>query len=241
MNKQSGFTLIEIAIVLVIVTILIGGLAVPLSTQLKARQFAQTRAEIEAAREAIIGYARLNRTGANRPTLPCPDITGDGREDRTGDACTLSSEVGLLPWVDLGLSGQDAWGNRLRYAVHLASANSNTGFTDSPPPIPAADLMHICVSRLCGDTTPNVAGNVVFVVYSNGPNGRGALNSNKSWGQFNSAPTSGDEQENLDSDLKFVSRPPNRTEFDDAGAFDDVLGWMSLPELLPRACPSGCP
>ncbi|MEW6120726.1 MAG: prepilin-type N-terminal cleavage/methylation domain-containing protein [Pseudomonadota bacterium] len=241
MRHASGFTLIELAIVLVIMTILIGGLAVPLSTQLKARQFAQTKAEIEAAREAIIGYTRLNRTAANRPYLPCPDITGDGREDRTGTACTSATGNGLLPWVDLGLTGQDAWNNRLRYATHPDSANSNVGFTDSPPPILSANLIHICVSRLCGDATPDVSSNVIFILYSNGPNGRGALNVNRSWGQFNAAPTSSDEQENLDEDLKFVSRPPNRTEFDDGGAFDDVAGWMSLPELLPRACPTGCP
>jgi len=242
MRQAFGFTLIELAIVLVIVTILIGGLAVPLSTQMKARQFAQTRAEIEAAREALIGYARLNRTPASRPYLPCPDITGDGREDRTGTACTSATGNGLLPWIDLGLTGQDAWGNRLRYAIHPDSANSNVGFTDSPAsPIPSASLIHLCVSRLCGDATPDVAGNVILVVSSNGPNGRGALNANKSWGQFNAAPVSADEQENLDEDLKFVSRPPNRTQFDDGGAFDDVVGWISLPELLPRACPNGCP
>lgn len=241
MRKKSGFTLIEMAIVLVIMTILIGGLAVPLSTQIKARHLAQTKTEIEAAREAVVGYTRLNRTALSRPYLPCPDVTGDGREDRTGTACTSASGDGLLPWVDMGLPGQDAWANRLRYAVHRDSADSSMGFTDNPPPIPSANLMHICITRLCGDSTPNVSSNVIFVVYSNGANGRGALNVNRSWGQFNAAPTSSDEQENLDGDLKFVSRPPNRTEFDDGGAFDDVLGWMSTLELLPRACPSGCP
>lgn len=241
MKRHTGFTLIELAIVLVIVTLLIGGLAVPLSTHLKARQFAQTRTEIDTARDAVVGYARLNQTVSNRPVLPCPDISGDGREDRTGNACTSASGEGLLPWVDLGLTGQDAWGNRLRYAVYRDAANSSSGFTDSPPPLPSNSLIHICVSRLCGDTTPDVASNVMFVVYSHGPNGRGALNANKSWGQFNAAPTSGDEQENLDGDLKYVSRSPNRIEFDDGGAFDDVLSWMALPELVLRACPNGCP
>ncbi len=43
MKIQRGFTLIEMAIVLVIVTILIGGLAMPLSAQIQARRIAETR------------------------------------------------------------------------------------------------------------------------------------------------------------------------------------------------------
>ena len=42
MTIQRGFTLIEMAIVLVIVTILIGGLAMPLSAQIQARRIAET-------------------------------------------------------------------------------------------------------------------------------------------------------------------------------------------------------
>ena len=40
MKHIRGFTLIELAIVLVIMTILIGGLAVPLSAQIQARRIA---------------------------------------------------------------------------------------------------------------------------------------------------------------------------------------------------------
>ena len=57
MSAQRGFTLIELAIVLVVITILIGGLAVPLSAQIQARRIAETKRSLEAAREAIIGYA----------------------------------------------------------------------------------------------------------------------------------------------------------------------------------------
>jgi len=53
MKPARGFTLIELAIVLVIVTILIGGLAVPLSAQIQARRIAETKKTLEEAREAI--------------------------------------------------------------------------------------------------------------------------------------------------------------------------------------------
>jgi prepilin-type N-terminal cleavage/methylation domain-containing protein len=64
MTRPQGFTLIELAIVLIIVTILIGGLAVPLSAQIQARRIAETQKTLEEAREAIIGYAMSHRTGA---------------------------------------------------------------------------------------------------------------------------------------------------------------------------------
>lgn len=57
MKNQQGFTLIELAIVLVIVTILVGGLAMPLSAQIQARRIAETRNTLAEAREALLGYA----------------------------------------------------------------------------------------------------------------------------------------------------------------------------------------
>ena len=75
MKLQRGFTLVELAIVLVLVTILIGGLAVPLSAQIQARRIAETRASLQAIQEAILGYAMSN-------TKSC--------------ACTYDDEGGLL-------------------------------------------------------------------------------------------------------------------------------------------------
>ena len=57
MTRSRGFTLIEMAIVLVIITILIGGLAMPLSAQIQARRIAETKKTLEETREAILGYA----------------------------------------------------------------------------------------------------------------------------------------------------------------------------------------
>lgn len=57
MKTQQGFSLIELAIVLVIVTLLIGGLAMPLSAQIQARRVSETRADMQAIHDALIGYA----------------------------------------------------------------------------------------------------------------------------------------------------------------------------------------
>lgn len=75
MTTQRGFTLIEMAVVLIIVTILIGGLAMPLSAQIQARRIAETKKTLEEAREALIGYAMNNRV-TNKCTCTY-DSSGD--------------------------------------------------------------------------------------------------------------------------------------------------------------------
>ncbi len=143
-TSSQGFTLIELAVVLTIVALVIGGLAVPMSKRIAEQQYTDTQANIDKAMDALVGFAIQNRR------LPCPDVdtasgaadTRDGFEDIAGTAgaitgCsigvagTVSNTVnyhsdpdgvswGDLPWQTLGLAAPnnvDAWNNRLRYAV----------------------------------------------------------------------------------------------------------------------------
>jgi prepilin-type N-terminal cleavage/methylation domain-containing protein len=240
MTLQRGFTLIEMAIVLVIVTILIGGLAMPLSAQIQARRIAETRQTLQAAREALLGYA-MTHPATNVPAhhyLPCPDINADGREDRVSDTqCTAYN--GLFPWVDLGTAPQDAWGNRLRYAVVRQFIDKLNGFSASNPPAsgPPAygfDPIKICSTHTC--PTPLVADNVVFVLVSHGPNGWGANNIN---GTTLAVPTGPDEADNLDGNPIYISRAPTTADAA-SGEFDDLAVWVSQSALIASVCPTGC-
>ena len=98
-----GYSLPEMAIALLVLGILLGGIVVPLSSRLKAEARLKTENLVYDAREAVLGYGIANRTVSGvggipiqiqdynglphampegRPYLPCPDITGDGVEDR---------------------------------------------------------------------------------------------------------------------------------------------------------------
>ena len=98
-----GYSLPEMAIALLVLGILLGGIVVPLSSRLKAEARLKTENLIYDAREAVLGYGIANRTVSGvggipiqirdynglphampegRPYLPCPDVTGDGVEDR---------------------------------------------------------------------------------------------------------------------------------------------------------------
>ncbi len=96
-RRQTGFSLIEIAIVLVIVGLMIGGLVTPLTVQLEQRKVAETQQALNEAKEALTGYAL--RYGY----LPCPAISAmNGLEDRRGTRCTGEKRAGFLPWAPPG-------------------------------------------------------------------------------------------------------------------------------------------
>lgn len=184
-----GFTLTEMAVVLVIVALLIGGMILPMSAQQDIRYSNETQKQLADISEALVGFA----ASKTKPYLPCPDNNGDGLEDRTGDTCTGNVQEGNLPWATLGLGRQDAWGNAFRYRVAATFSNSATGFT-----LTSTGDIRVCDSSAC--TTVLVTG-VPAVIFSRGKNGT-------------TTPTDADELENADGDTDFVQRTPGST-FDD--------------------------
>src|SRR5262245_6138866 len=55
-RSNHGFTLVEMAIAIVLIALLLGSLLVPLQTQVETRRFDDTRRILEQAREALLSY-----------------------------------------------------------------------------------------------------------------------------------------------------------------------------------------
>jgi prepilin-type N-terminal cleavage/methylation domain-containing protein len=55
--RQLGFTLIELAIVMVVLTILAAGVLVPLTASIESKRYESTQKILEETREALIGFA----------------------------------------------------------------------------------------------------------------------------------------------------------------------------------------
>lgn len=220
-----GFTLAEMAVVLVIVALLIAGMVLPLSAQQEIRARQETEKTLSDIREALLGYAAGHMASDGKPYLPCPDTDNppDGVENRSASPGACSAQEGTLPWVDLGLGRNDAWNNRFRYAVTAAFSNNATGFA-----LQSAGTFTICAdSANCAATA--VANAVPALVLSHGVNGAGAFNTG---GGINTAPTGADEVENTNGNTTFVSRVSD-------GGFDDLVTWVPSTVLMNRMLTSG--
>lgn len=221
-TKKNGFTLVEIAIVLVIVGLILGGLMMPLSVQLEQRRVNDTQKTLDDAREALIGFALRNGY------LPCPAISSSiGLEDRAGGACRDGKRLGYLPWATLGLQKLDSWNHLLRYSVSPAFANSTVNFN-----LRSLRDISIATRDTRGQLTPASMNNdIVAVIMSHGKNGYGATSEQ---GVLQPAPELGnaDERVNLaPSGRAFISRPINDNSKVPGGEFDDLVIWLS-PNIL---------
>lgn len=205
-TTQSGFSLVEVAIVVFILGMVLAAVLVPLGTRQTINLTHQTERIMKDVNDALVGYAIVNGR------LPCPDNTNDGREDLSGSSCSV--DTGNLPWVTLNIGQYDGWGNRFRYSVDGQFASLNK-FTYSTEP-----TLRVCPFAGCLDTQ-EVAKGVVAVIISHGPNGNGALNSQ---GNLNTAPTNADEIANT-GNSPFVS-----TTYSDR--FDDIVTWIGVPILF---------
>ena len=242
MQTARGFSLIEMAFVLVIITLLLGGLLVPFATQVEQRRIAETNKAMEEIKEALLGFAVANGR------LPCPDTTiagtnaNDGLEDPpTGGPCAVPE--GNLPRATLGVSNNDAWGNRFRYRV-TDNFTTAGGITLGPPP--TAGTLRVCSATGCG-TGSIIANTIPAVVVSHGKNGYGAVNANIAAGNSgtNIAPFSPDELANTNNDRDFVSRTITALSSPCGGAgqalceFDDLVVWLSPNILYNRMVAAG--
>lgn len=212
MRRRRGFTLTEMAVVLAILALLIGGMILPLSAQQDLRLTAETRKLLADVGDALYGFAASHSANDGKPYLPCPDTDGDGAENRSATPGPCTSQEGALPWATLGLGRQDAWGNALRYRVTAAFSNSSTGFTL----LTAGDL-RVCESSAC---TVVLGSALPVIVLSPGKNGAGV-------------PSHVDEPENLDADADFVQQTGSTT------GFDDLLVWLPPSLLTQRMVAAG--
>jgi len=146
-KMQQGFTLIEIAIVLVVVTVLLGYTVAMFPVQQELKQYRKAESEMNSILEHLVAFAQVNGR------LPCPDTTGDvngegpgildGQEDwddqfdninsanpADGFIDSCKSYFGFLPAGTLGLNGDisptgqllDPWGQA--YGYHVSNVDA---------------------------------------------------------------------------------------------------------------------
>jgi len=227
-SKSNGFSLIEMAVALFVIVLLLGSLLVPLSTQVDKRRYAETEKQMEHIREALIGYALINRH------LPCPaKSASDGSEDRTGFVC--NKRHGFIPWVTLGISAVDAWDNLIRYSVtpEFAISDPNDYFA-------LIDVGDINIQTRDGADAeiPLTNQEIPAVFISHGKNGLSATSSSGVARTLAISATNRDEEINaLNPTQMFYRSYSEGTGI--GGEYDDVVAWISLNQLFARMVSAG--
>ena len=248
-RRVRGFSLTELAIVLAIVGTLLGGLLYTLLAQVEQRSWSENERRLEAAREAVLGFAIVNGR------LPCParaDSLAEEVRNTAGECRDAGGETyynGLLPARAIGYQpvdaqgyALDAWGNRLRYAV----AKTVTGCASATPALPhfthAANLKangitcqpsDLVVCKSATGITGTSCGAAANVVTNQNVVAAIAWSTGK-----NAAAGGADEGANQNGDPVFVSRPPS-PEGAAGGTFDDMLVWIPVGVLYGRLIAAG--
>jgi len=242
-REEAGFSLLELAIVLMIVGLLLGGLIMPLSARMDQQKIDSTRQQLEQIRQALVGYALA------RDALPCPATpASNGLASATALGCTR--QHGFVPAVTLGLPGTqnqdklllDAWGSPIRYSVTNSDANTNGNWDFVRPgemrTVTLANLapsLDVCTTATgssataCASNATTLSSSAPAVIISLG----------KDWASASSA----DQLENLGAtvgggpsgrtypvaaDEVFVNRTLGARV---GNEFDDIVTWVSPTTL----------
>ena len=248
--QQKGFTLVELAIVLVIVGVLLGGFIGTLVSRIENTRKSETIEELEDIKQAMMAYAFVNGN------LPCPDcdiaVAGgclaadlnDGLADFivVGGSCKEGETAGNVPWATLGLGRSDAWGTRYRYIVQNEYTNNTVAFTLNgvTGPVGFATIVEPdFAADATGAVPQTLANNIVAVIMSQGKNGFGGI-SEDNVARVAVPAANLDEANNTDNNATFYMRPETSSDSTIAGGeFDDIVIWISEYELKAKMVEAG--
>jgi prepilin-type N-terminal cleavage/methylation domain-containing protein len=233
-SYNHGFTLIELAVVLVIIGILVTSVLATASTRIDAANLSASKAKtnfiVESIKQFVKQYGHLPCPAD--PTFPSTNSNyGIGVKTTDGMSCdtttmtgvtsvmtgsTTTGYVGILPHNTLGLAKQfeeDGWGRSFTYAVTYEAVNDTT-FADATENI-----------SLLSPATPTDLASAVysagFALACHGKNGYGAYVNGT---QFSPTAGSDIEDQNASLSLNFVQVFPHL-------ASDDIVRSRAIWQL----------
>lgn len=250
-----GFALVELAIAIVIMSLLLGGGLLALNSQTENQRINNTRRNLDVVKVALENFiAREGRLPCPaRADLPPSDAAygveaprATGPANCTGTIATGTGFKGIVPWVTLGLNGSDVldgWSHRITYHVAplgvfvddgtLRTLPSTPGMRggltlhNGTPVAPGLPATGNQINACSTTAADNTCNNAaVVVLISHGRNGLGAWQES---GLQMPLPASGAREEvNTDNNASYLD--VQVYESSDANHFDDLV-----LALAPRA------
>ncbi len=218
--RARGFSLVEMALVLLIVGLLAAVFLPATNTFLESNRRKETRAKLEALEQAMVRFVIVNRR------LPCPadgalapGNANQGLELGAAGVCNPATQInGVVPWRSLGLAQSDAmdawstmvtyrvWGGANTLTVHTV-AGTGMDMKNLDPATPGAVSgwlasrgFRVCNAAACPVTVPvdaaelasKVNGNgVAYVLISHGANRFGGFTADGNYLGTSSGPAPG--------------------------------------------------
>ena len=251
-NWLQGFTLIEMAIVLLIVGLLLGGGMNMMSASSDVARYKESQNNMSDIKDTILGLY------VNKKFLPCPDSNNppDGfgnYTDGTGAGSsspnfsgaaggTCSSLEGWLPYNDLGIGGNgDAWGEKIKYVINRtfsirAATNFCSGYLRTDP---STDQIRIQDLQAAPVTLGDWAG---FALISTGKNGRitnsgmtGAFTADGGCATLDAREKANCSASNSPTIVRYGTQMTDGTNV----IFDDMVLWIGDMQLISELRKSG--
>ena len=250
-RRSQGFTIAEMAVVVVIMAVIMGSSLKLLNTQTNNAAIQQTRDKQAEIRRALTHFLRTNGR------LPCPDRktgVGTGPDGVETAPCSGSSAdgYGVVPWQTLGIGRDraiDGWGSFMAYRVangpfppltkdwtsnQLVNLNANT-FSIGEFNLPTGANSNILVNeRNPSDplfSLMPLTNEAVAVVLSYGKSAWGSV---KQSGAVEPVSAKADEATNATAPFDtFVTRPLTVGSWGPAGGeFDDIVLHLKASDLI---------
>ena len=262
-NPRSGFSLLELSVVLVIIAVAVGFGLTGGRNAIEGSDRVTTQQRLNTIKKALDAYATLNGY------LPCParrdlipSSSSFGAESRSGTSCTVAGDIknvpaspstptiyiGAVPVRTLGLPdayAADAWSNKFLYAVSMNHVGDNTSMLTRDGPIVIrygnrTGTNYVLTTDRSGSTGPSAT----YVVLSHGINGKGAYPLiGTAVGTACGSDWYNDVANCDDTDANFYDTEYN-TNTNTTAYFDDYIVWGSnalerSPSVSPDASSSG--
>jgi prepilin-type N-terminal cleavage/methylation domain-containing protein len=237
-RSEAGFSLMELAVALMIIGTLMSGILVAVSQTAENNRITSAKAQLREIQEALYGFAQAYGR------LPCP-ATNNSSSPNIEDT-TCSNKHGFVPSGTLGIDGPtnsdgllvDPWQHPLRYSLIIDDTANNPNFSDKSSiqtffnastaiTNSATNMFRICDDSTCGGT---IESDIVPAV---------VLSLGKNWATY----TSADEIANAGSQT--MSGYAVKNDFDFVSAtysednFDDQIVWLSPYVLFNRLVSAG--
>jgi prepilin-type N-terminal cleavage/methylation domain-containing protein len=233
-RKVPGFSLIEMAIVLIIIG-LVAGMTLPtLRGMVDWQKGRVTANHQEQILYALASFAIQNKSlpYAADPLIPL-GLNTFGKEDKDN-----KQRRGIVPFASLGLPKAIACDGYQRWFTYVVDEH----YAIMPKVEMQGGHAHTLENRLCEKRSPanplklkgnGLETNIAFAIISHGPQGRGAYPN-----PLEKPPLGPDEHTNATSDRQIIDRPLSQ---DPSNPFSHLVVWVTPRNLLAIYGHSPCP